>query len=162
MSFERAYEALIHNEGGYSDDPHDNGGKTKYGISQARYPMINIKALTLDQAKEITKRDYWDKFRCGELPWPIAMVFFDCVFNHNPVNPIKWLQTAVGAKADGILGPATIAAASRVEDPILVARDMLAMRQLYFTELEDWRRYSRGWTKRILDTMLAAALGAPE
>ena len=156
MSFDRAYEVLIANEGGYSNHVADNGGETKYGISKARYPMIDIKNLSPEQAKEITKRDYWDRFRCAELPWPIAVTLFDCVFNHNPVNPAKWLQTAVGVRADGVIGSLTIAAANQPEDHIEVARDMLVQRMGYFVSLSDWPTFRNGWTRRVLDTMIGA------
>lgn len=155
--FDKAYEILIESEGGYSNHVADNGGETKYGISKARYPNLDIKNLTRDQAKEITRRDYWDAYRCGQLPWPIALVLFDCVFNHNPKNPIKWLQIAVGTIADGDIGPKTVAAANQAEDPVQVARDILVQRMLYFTKLEDWGVFGKGWTKRVLDTMIGAA-----
>lgn len=154
--FDRAYTLLLENEGGLSNHPADNGGLTKYGISQARYPREDIRGLTLGRAKFLTKRDFWDTYRCEQMPWPIAFVMFDCVFNHDPRGPIRWLQRAIGVNDDGVLGPKTIAAANQAEDPLSVARDILAQRMRHFTRLDDWPVFGNGWTKRVLDTMIGA------
>lgn len=156
MSFERAYRVLMVNEGGYSDHPNDRGGKTKYGISQARYPSLNIKTLTPEKAMELTKRDFWDSYRCYAFPWPISLVLFDCVFQHNPSGPIRWLQTALGVRADGVIGAITIQAANQAEDPLQVARDILCQRMIYMTQLEGWPTFRAGWTRRLFDVMIAA------
>jgi lysozyme family protein len=61
--FERAFEKTLKLEGGgeISDDSSDAGGLTKWGISQRAYPDLDIKNLTKEQAKEIYKKDYWDR-----------------------------------------------------------------------------------------------------
>jgi len=43
--FEFALKKMLKNEGCYSDNPSDSGGKTKYGISKKSYPNLNIKKL---------------------------------------------------------------------------------------------------------------------
>src|SRR5207302_958519 len=58
-TFDKAIGTVLEHEGGYSFDPNDPGGETKYGISRKAYPGLDVKALTLDQAKAIYKRDYW-------------------------------------------------------------------------------------------------------
>ena len=50
-----------------------------------------------------------------------------------------------------------VAAANQAEDPVQVARDVLVQRMLYFTKLEDWGVFGKGWAKRVLDTMIGAA-----
>ncbi len=157
--FDLAYEILLQNEGGYSNHPDDAGGATKFGISKARYPHIDIEKITLAQAKDITRRDFWKAYRCEEFPFPIALVLFDCVFNHHPRNPIMWLQKAVGVKADGLIGTQTIAAANQAEDHLHVARDMLAQRTIYYSQHPKWETFRAGWIKRVLDTMIGATCG---
>jgi hypothetical protein len=68
ISFDQAFHRLIGHEGGYSDDRRDPGnwtkGKigagilkgTKYGLAANTYPNLDIKNLTLAQAKEIYKK----------------------------------------------------------------------------------------------------------
>ena len=57
--FEFAFSYIMEWEGGYVNDPNDPGGETKYGISQRAHPNVDIKKLTLQQAKDIYRRDYW-------------------------------------------------------------------------------------------------------
>ena len=40
-------------EDGLVNDPKDPGGVTMFGISQRSYPALNIRALSLDDAKDI-------------------------------------------------------------------------------------------------------------
>ena len=51
-------------EGGYVNDPNDSGGQTKYGISKKAYPDLDIPNLTIAQAMEIYRKDYWDRCKC--------------------------------------------------------------------------------------------------
>lgn len=80
--FEHAFQKTIIFEGGDSNDPDDNGGLTRYGISQRAYPDLDIKALTLDAAKELYRRDYWDKCGCDRMnDQRHAEIIFDIAVN---------------------------------------------------------------------------------
>lgn len=161
--FHAAFKVLMHNEGGYSDNPADDGGETKFGISKKQYPHLDIKRLSLEEAKAIYRRDYWNKFGCQFIEsWPIALVMFDCLVNHNPKGPAKWLQKALLVQQDGKIGPLTIAAANTAHDKgqgLEVAKLILIQRIKHFAALGDWPTFSTGWTKRCFDTYLAAAMG---
>ena len=52
---------VLNHEGGYVDDPDDNGGETNFGISKRAYPRVDIKNLTRKQAIKIYYQDYWIK-----------------------------------------------------------------------------------------------------
>lgn len=65
--FEKAFKYVIANEGSYVFDKNDPGGETKYGISKMAYKSLNIKELTLEQAKEIYWRDYWKAGKIDEI-----------------------------------------------------------------------------------------------
>ena len=56
-------------EGGLVNDPKDPGGVTKFGISQRSYPALDIRALTLDDAKTIYQRDYWAHAMTSRRVW---------------------------------------------------------------------------------------------
>ena len=56
-----AFKKVIGHEGGYVFDPDDAGGETIYGISKRAYPHLDIKELTLDDARKIYFEDYWKK-----------------------------------------------------------------------------------------------------
>ena len=111
--FDEAFEYLISPacEGGYVNDPTDPGGETKFGISKRSYPHLDIASLTADEAKEIYKKDWWDKLNLDNFPYDqIAEKFFNVSVNIG----IHWcsicLQRSVRAtngeqlKEDGIIG----------------------------------------------------------
>jgi lysozyme family protein len=81
MSFEKAIEFTLKWEGGYSNDPTDPGGETKYGISKRAHPDLDIANLTLEDAKDIYRAEYWDASGCNNLSEPFDMVVFDAAVN---------------------------------------------------------------------------------
>lgn len=151
-NFNRALLFVLAQEGGYVNDPHDPGGETNFGISKRRYPDEDIKNLTVERAGALYRRDYWDANRCGELPAHMALAVFDAAVNGGA--PIRWLQHAVGASVDGVIGPRTIAAANACRDKPRAVRDMLAARLMRLVSLDGWHRYGLGWSRRIVDLAL--------
>jgi lysozyme family protein len=65
--FNIAVEYVLQNEGGLSNNPNDRGGLTKFGISKASYPNIDIQNLTRDDAIKIYKKDMWDRFKLERI-----------------------------------------------------------------------------------------------
>lgn len=106
-----AIDFVLRMEGGYTLDPNDPGGETNFGISKRAYPNVDIKNLTVDAAKAIYERDYWQACRCDELPTPFAIAVFDAAVNQGVNRAKRLLQIALEVKVDGIIGDITIAAA---------------------------------------------------
>jgi lysozyme family protein len=82
-------------EGGYSNDPDDAGGPTKYGITIADVRKYikkdataeDVKALTEDEAKVIYKQRYWDALNCDNLPSGVDYTCFDYGVNSGIGRP---------------------------------------------------------------------------
>lgn len=91
MGFDRIVEFTLKWEGGYSDDSSDPGGETRYGISQRAYPKEDVKNLTLERAKELYKRDYWDKVAKGEYD-VLDMCAFDTCVHCGVSRARRWLK----------------------------------------------------------------------
>lgn len=167
-NFGRAFAATVGHEGVLSMDPQDRGNwtggrvgvgvlkGTKFGISAASYPELDIAALTLDQARAIYERDFWQALRCGEMPWPVALVVFDLAVNSGGPFAARLLQRALRVAADGSIGPVTIAALGRV-DAMEVAAEVLAQRHYQMTGMEGWPRNGLGWTRRVIRLAFQAA-----
>ena len=83
---------------------------TKYGLSAMTYPILDIRNLTLNQAKDIYKRDWWDKLGMDKYPPALSYQMFDAAINHGSGRAIQFLQKAVGTTADGIIGLKTLTA----------------------------------------------------
>lgn len=155
-------------EGGFSADPKDAGnwtggepGKgelrgTKYGISAAQYPQLDIANLSLAQARDIYERDYWRAARCNELPARLALVHFAFYLNTRPEYAAKCLQAAVGVTRDGVIGPMTIRAA-KITDQNESVPNYLAEQAMYYTKFKTFPEHGRGWLERVVRTAMEAA-----
>ena len=154
--FDAAVALTLSYEGGYADDPLDPGRETKFGISKAQYPGVNITGLTRGGAEAIYRRDYWDRYRCAELPPPLAVCYFDALVNHAPANPARWLQAALGVAVDGGVGPRTLAAARACPDPVAACRDFTVSRIEYVKTLPTYARFGRGWHARHVGVLAGA------
>lgn len=168
ISFDEAFQRLIAHEGGYSTDHNDpgnwTGGKvgvgvkkgTKYGIAANTYPNLDIKNLTLNQAKEIYKKDWWDKLGGNGLHSAITFQLWDFAINAGKKRAIMELQQAVGVTADGVIGPKTISAVNShdLNDVLLT---LTAERLKFYTSLKTWPTYGKGWTNRVADNLKYAA-----
>jgi len=146
--FARAIGIVFKLEGGLVDDPHDNGGVTNHGISATAYPSLTIAALTKDQAAAIYRRDYWDRCRCAELPWPLALALFDAAVNQGAATAVRLLQRSLGAAIDGVIGPATLEAVQSAAAEELLGR-YLARRAKRYAEHPDWPHFGMGWMTRL-------------
>lgn len=157
-AFDEAFEALIGNEGGYSNNPADPGGETMWGITK-RVARANgytgaMSALTRLEAKAIAKARYWDVARCDELDARVAFQVFDAVYNGGPA--VKWLQQAANTGSDGVFGPGTLAAV-RATDPLKLIMRFDAYRLKYLGNLKTWPTFGHGWANRIADNLLKGA-----
>lgn len=153
MDFDLAFKSVIGHEGGYVDHPSDPGGETKYGISKRSYPAEDIKNLTLDRAKEIYRRDFWDKLHLDDLPDQIRFDLFDAAVNSGVSTAIKFLQKACEVNADGKIGSITIGAANRI-DPQALDKRLSAYRLLYLVSLRTFPTFGKGWITRVATNLI--------
>jgi lysozyme family protein len=145
--FEKAVRIVLQWEAGYVVD---EGGATKYGISKRAYPKLDIANLTVEQATEIYRTDYWNKCRCGDLPDGLALLVFDSSVNQGQGTAIKLLQESLGVLADGKIGPVTIAATQK-KDPKKAVHDFAVVRIMRYTQTSNWTINGKGWMNRLVD-----------
>lgn len=169
LTFDTAFDRLIGHEGKYSDDPKDRGnwatgviGKgrlkgTKYGISAMSYPELDIKNLSLNQAKNIYKRDWWDKINADQIDPVIVFQVWDFAINAGMDTAKRKLQKAVGVAEDGVIGNITIEAINNYELSNVLLK-FNAERLKYYTSLSTWPRYGKGWTIRVANQLIYAAM----
>ena len=155
MNFDDAFTHLIGNEGGYSNDPADPGGETNWGVTK-RVAVANgftgdMHAMTQDDAKAIYKPLYWDTVHGDDLG-DLAFHIFDAAVNSGVGQAIKWLQQALGVTADGVIGPATLAAV-QAADTARLARVFTGNRLDFLTDRITWPSFGLGWAKRIANNL---------
>ena len=161
-AFDQAFAIVVGEEGGLTANPADPGNwttgacgrgecrGTKYGISAAAYPALDIGALTLEQARAIYRRDYWDRIAGDRLPPPLALLAFDAAVNSGVGRAARWLQAAAGAAEDGAIGPATLAAIeARAGQGAALLAEFLAQRMNFMAALPTWRSFGLGWSRRL-------------
>lgn len=117
ITFEQAFERLIGHEAGYTNLRSDPGnwtggvvGKgqlkgTKYGIAANTYPHIDIKNLTLAEAKEIYRRDWWEKLGAEQLHSAIVFQLWDFAVNAGKAELLKNCNKSQGFRLMASLGP---------------------------------------------------------
>lgn len=156
MDFNTAFHKLMKSEGGYVNDPLDNGGETNLGVTiavaRAHGYTGPMRDLPVETAQAIARKLYWDAVRAEELPPALRYAVFDAAYHSGVAQSVKWLQRAVGASDDGRIGPQTLTFA-RSAHPDFALRRMLAQRLKFMTDLKVWPRFSRGWAKRVADLM---------
>lgn len=157
-NFEQAFQWLIGNEGGYSNNPHDAGAETMWGVTarvaRAHGYIGPMRNLPIETARIIAKSEYWDVYQCDALPFEVAFQVFDCAYNGG--HPAQWLQRAVGVAEDGKIGPATLAAVNSI-DPDKIVMRFDAARLRYLALLKDWPTFGEGWVNRIATNLERAA-----
>src|SRR5579871_1970425 len=82
-------------EGGYSNNPHDPGGSTMFGITQKTYDSYRIvyrltrasvAQITAAERNQIYREQYWNHIQGDALRSGIDMSVFDCAVNSGPVE----------------------------------------------------------------------------
>ncbi len=79
-SFDKAFEIVIGLEGKPTNDPDDPGGLTVFGLSSKFNPEVSLD-MTIDRAKAIYLRKYWESTGCDSVPFPWDILKFDGAVN---------------------------------------------------------------------------------
>jgi lysozyme family protein len=179
--FADAVLLILGEEGILNEDPRDNGGVTKYGITRAavldyyertyRPPPADIpayiRALTREQAIEIYRVCYWLPARCDTLPWMLALPMFDAAVQHGVQMAIRLLQYAVRVNSDGVYGRQTATAAEMAMRTPDMARDTVALFFMHrfiriYLPHEDWGWAGAGWLSRAFRVSMLAVSEPPQ
>lgn len=168
--FDSAFEKVLGAEGVLSMDPKDKGNWTggnvgvgelkgsKYGISAAAFPHIDIANLSLAGAKLLAYNYYWAPIRGDQMPPAIAPAVFDMAYNQGIVQAAKTVQKACGAEVDGAIGPATIAKLYGMDLKVLM-KNLTVERILVYSTLAMWPTYKHSWTDRSIGALITALGG---
>lgn len=160
-NFSRCFAFTLGAEGGFTNIASDPGNwtggavghgelrGTKYGISAAAYPGLDIANLSEQDAEDIYRRDYYEKFQGNEFQLPVAMVLFDAAVNAGVRRAVTWLQQAASLPTDGVLGPKTVQAAKAM-DARMLAREVLVRRIDFYARLPGWASFGLGWSRRVI------------
>lgn len=168
--FNIAYNITKSLEGGYANDPRDNGKETYCGISRRFHPTLPIWAI-LDRKPHPIKtntifptlenrvraffiREYWQKLYLDYIKQSLANQLFDFAVNSGKGRAVKELQTALNSSGerlivDGLIGQKTLTAISR-HDSDTLAKNLHARRTLFLKEVAKKQpHYANNWNRRL-------------
>lgn len=175
--FQKALDVVFKHEGGFSDDPDDKGGATKYGITLAtlrralgagadfnhdgKVDGLDVALLSRDQAADIYLRFYWNRPGIWRIrDQYIATKTFDMAVHMGPLAAIRLLQRAVGRDnpsagivEDGIFGPITETWTNTANQKDLLSCLCSVQAEFYRAIVEDdstQRKFLRNWLRRAL------------
>lgn len=133
----------LRQDGGYTNDPRDPGGETKWGHSKRAHPDIDIPNMTLDKAIALYKEDYYDVYKTKSTPLDLdvcrpsyAVAMFDTGVNCGVNRAYKWHLVA-----------------SKTKDP---TKSLLGLRDAHYTNIKAGNPtlanvYYKGWINRLND-----------
>lgn len=134
---------LLKDEGGYSNNPHDAGGPTNFGITLTDYRLYinskgtanDVKNMTVDQAKLIYKTKYWDKVNGDSLPSGVDYCIFDYAVHSGVARALK-----INNKFENYA------------DPVARISAICEERLAFLKSIRggsDWQHFGRGWFNRV-------------
>lgn len=123
--FEKAFAVVVGIEAGYTNNPRDPGGETKYGISKRAYPTRDIANLSLQDAKDIYYTDYWLKTVKPDDSTAYSLFVFDCAVNQ------------------GV--DACLAMRAKAKSPA----DFLSWRAVRYAGTHNFDAFGHGWMRRL-------------
>ena len=159
-NFDKCLEMLLEHEGGYVNHPSDPGGMTNLGVTKRVYDEWigresteqEMRDLTPEDVGPIYRKNYWSRLRLDDVGSGIDWALFDFCVNSGPSRPAKALQRAVGAVADGAVGPKTLQLVAE-KDPEFVIDYIYTVRQAFYESLRTFDTFGRGWTRRNKETL---------
>jgi lysozyme family protein len=98
---------------------------------------LDIYGLTIQQAKDIYRRDYWVPMNLEGRPYGPALCLFDCAVNQG-ISRARAILNRVATSSE----------------PFIIA--FQAERALHYASLSTFQTFGRGWMRRLLRVTVEA------
>ena len=166
-NFEPYFPSIIKSEGAeYTNDPVDTAGATKFGIiiadlkeyhidknKDGAYTAEDVKALTIEDAKLIYKKMYWDYFKADSIKnQSLAEYIVDGAINQGRGTIAKYVQEIIGVTADGLVGNKTLEAINAYDSKDLFNKLKAKREDKYHRIVANnpsQKRFIKGWINRL-------------
>lgn len=145
-------------EGGWSDHPADPGGKTMYGVTEARWheyqrrmgvKLTPVRNITKQQALTFYRSEFWDACGAPDLFPGVDLATYDAGVNSGVSRGRKWLKASAGSN-----------------DHSVTVKRICRARLSFMQSLKIWKTFGKGWGRRVADieargvVMAVTAMGA--
>lgn len=155
------YAPLLHSlEKGVSNRSSDRGGFTVDGVTLTTFRRFygqdktkdDLRNMTRPMWRHIMKSGYWDVCKADKInDQRIAELIVDWCVNSGTAR-IRDVQTIIGVKPDGAVGPITLAAING-DDPKELYRRLMTARKGWFEKIvlrdPSQREFLEGWMNRL-------------
>lgn len=163
-NFPRALAKILTYEGGFSDNAADLGGVTDQGITLTtlshflgrQASVSELQSMSDQLVSSIYHGTYWAALQCDALPPGVDLMVFDAAVQHGPGRAAKFLQSAIGATADGVIGPSTLAAVGLAK-PADIVETISAEREGFYKSLKTFSVFGKGWLSRLTNVTATAS-----
>lgn len=163
-----AIEKVIGLEGDrFTDDPVDRGGATKYGLTlrflqrmDATWTRERLQQLERPQAVDLYRKYIWEPSGVARITdQDLANEVFEMIVNMGTGQGVKILQRALNfftadmVSVDGVLGPATAAAANQTDPKQLLQVLQMEAVRFYFALVKkdpSQKKWFLGWIARVI------------
>ena len=152
---------ILIREGGatVTNDPHDAGGRTQYGISERSNPGAWADGrVTEAEARAIYQKRYIDGPGFDKIPdKQLRTQLIDYGVNSGPMVAIMKLQGILQVTVDGVIGPETLGVLATIHpedvNNLLVAARVKMIGQIV-VKRPDQLKYLVGWLNRALEFLI--------
>ncbi len=156
-TYDEALRRLLAHEGGYTNHPSDPGGPTNFGITIYDYrkyvkpnaTAADVRTMTVDEAKAIYRKRYWDAQRCDELPAGVDYSVFDYGVNSGIGRSGKVLRRVVGLPDTTHVVTDEVLRAVARRDPKAMVTAINDERLAFLKRLNTWPVFGTGWGARV-------------
>ena len=155
LKFDYAIKVLLEHEGGLSDDKHDPGGITNFGITigflkefkedingDGVIDSYDVRRLTKERAIELYKKHIWDVIGIDRInDTIIATKIFDMGVDIGMYHSIRILQQATNLhahpalKIDGRLGSLTVNRVNSIKEVAMFHNDLRSLYRMYYVDI---------------------------
>jgi len=162
-NFPASLALVLEAEGGFVNHPRDPGGMTNLGVTRNVWrDWVNrdvdeaeMRSLTPELVTSLYKTRYWDAVKADDMPRGVDYALFDSAVNMGPSRAAKMLQAALEVKTDGVIGRATIAAATAA-DPVELLEAFSLGKEAFYQSLPTFATFGKGWLNRVAHVQDAA------
>ena len=174
-TFSISFNKTMKFEGGYANNPNDNGGETYKGISRKNFPdwqgwaIVDKYKQSIHSSKDLNatlkgnvqiqamvstfyRVNFWNPIKGDGITYQThADNMFDFAVNSGVSRAVKYAQRVVNAREDGVMGQVTLGAMATMAAKFVPAykEARLAFVNKIVANNPTQKEFLNGWTSRI-------------
>lgn len=162
QTYDLAMQRIFASEGGFTDNPHDPGGATNWGITifdariywKTNATAEDVRNMPKSVAANIYRKHYANPIKYDDLPAGFDYSILDASVNSGIRRAIPWASQAIGIKGKKVDDVAI--AASAMGDKVALIQRYWSIRLSFLHGLRIWRYFGGGWGRRCATGEAAA------